>query len=77
MNAEVGIVTLRVDNWKDMLAYYRDKVGLKFLVRAYSGHAHLHGERPAGNIIWRFFQLRVFLRFQQIHQVRAKRLRGD
>lgn len=29
MNAEVGIVTLRVDNWKDMLAYYRDKVGLK------------------------------------------------
>ena len=29
MNAEVGIVTLRVDNWKDMLAYYRDKLGLK------------------------------------------------
>jgi predicted enzyme related to lactoylglutathione lyase len=29
VNAEVGIVTLRVDNWKDMLAYYRDKMGLK------------------------------------------------
>lgn len=29
MNAEVGIVTLRVNNWNQMLAYYRDKVGLK------------------------------------------------
>lgn len=29
MVSQVGIVTLRVDNWKAQLEFYRDKVGLK------------------------------------------------
>ena len=29
MVGEVGIVTLRVDDWSQMLSYYRDNVGLK------------------------------------------------
>ncbi|MSQ11807.1 MAG: hypothetical protein EXR48_03835 [Dehalococcoidia bacterium] len=29
MVSQLGIVTLRVDNWEKMLAYYRDTLGLK------------------------------------------------
>ena len=46
------------------------------LVDTVHRHAHLHGKRPAGDVVRFLLQVGIMLRLQQIDQVGTKRLRG-